>query len=252
MSTVCGARIGAVGYGSSFVLLAVGLLCLLADLGRPAAFYLLFTSPTLSLISVGTFALTVFFLCAGIALADAVLTLGPRWGRLALAAKIVGVPVAVVVMIYTGLLLQSVVAERMWQSSSLPVLFLASALSCGCGIALIAAAACEDQRALRRWSRAVVRVDLALIGAEVVAAVAFVASITAAGDPSVLQGILEGSHAVLFWVGFVGCGIAAPLVAELAALVVRIEPSAGAVAAIAVLVLVGGLCLRLVLVAAGA
>ena len=46
-------RIARTGYAAAFVLLVAGMLCLLADLGRPEAFYLLFLYPTGSFVSVG-------------------------------------------------------------------------------------------------------------------------------------------------------------------------------------------------------
>ena len=75
-------------YPASFAMLVVGMLCLLADLGRPEAFYLLFLHPTGSFVSIGTFALTLFAACLTLALAESVLVLGPAWERAALAAKV--------------------------------------------------------------------------------------------------------------------------------------------------------------------
>ena len=98
-------RIARTGYAAAFVLLVAGMLCLLADLGRPEAFYLLFLYPTGSFVSVGTFALTLFGACLVVALAESVLTLGPAWERAALVAKALGAVLAVVVMVYTGCLL---------------------------------------------------------------------------------------------------------------------------------------------------
>ena len=56
-------------YAASFFMLLVGLLCLLADLGKPQAFYFLFLYPTASFMSIGSFALALLLICMAMAFA---------------------------------------------------------------------------------------------------------------------------------------------------------------------------------------
>lgn len=244
-------RIARVGYSASFILLIIALLCLLADLGRPQVFYLLFLYPTSSFVSLGAFSLTLFGVCLAFALAESLLTLSPLWEKVALVAKAAGIVLAIVVMTYTGLLLKSVVAVELWQSIMLPVLFLFSALSCGCGVVLLSACACETSPAALSWMRALSMADIVLIALELLSAVAYVFSLGALHDSFLFAVLLQGSPSLLFWLGFVGCGILAPLLAEIMVLVKGRSGGSVVVAVIGVLVLVGGLSLRFALVNAG-
>ena len=70
-----------------------------------------------------------------------------------------------------------------------------------------------------------------------------------AGRP--FDALLAGDQSGVFWLGFVGCGILAPLAIEASAFAARRSHRSSAVAVLAVLVLVGGLSLRFVLVNAG-
>ncbi|WP_225748684.1 NrfD/PsrC family molybdoenzyme membrane anchor subunit [Paraeggerthella sp. Marseille-Q4926] len=244
-------RITKTGYSISFSMVVVGMLCLLADLGRPEAFYLLFLYPTGSFVSIGTFALTLFSACLAVALAQSVLALPPVWERIALAAKAVGMVLAVAVMVYTGMLLENVVAVGLWRSAWLPVLFLLSALSCGCGVVLLSTCFSEGYAGTSSWVKGLSVVDLVIVVFEAVVAVACAATVNAASVERPFDALLVGDQLCAFWFGFVGCGILIPLVIEASALTARKNHSSGVVAAMAVLLLVGGFCLRFVLVSAG-
>ncbi len=238
-------------YGAALVVVVTGELCLVADLGRPEAFFFLFLYPTGSLVTVGAFALTFLTVFLAVALANAVFVL-PKWARVvAFAAKAIGIPVAIVVMVYTGLLLQSVIAVGVWQSAWLPVLFAASAFSCGGAVVALAACTCEDVRVMRIMARLFVRVDIAFIFLEAVSVVALILCVKDAAPLAVAQ-LLEGDLSLTFWAGFVACGLVLPFVAEVISLVVNREIPAPAAAGIAILVLAGGLCLRIAIVACGA
>lgn len=244
-------RIGRAVYGASFVMMIAGLLCLLADLGKPEAFYLIFLYPTSSFMSIGAFALTFMTICLAVALAEAVLVLGPAWERLALVAKAVGIVFSLVVMLYTGFLLETVLAVQLWTSLWLPVLFLLSALSCGCAVVLLGVCVSGGCEGLRAWLRRLTIVDALIVALEAVVTVAFVVSVAATGGRSALDVLLFGNLTWLFWVGFVACGMVVPFALELDALLVRRSHRPSVVAATAALVLVGGLCLRFALVVAG-
>lgn len=244
-------RIRRIVYGAALAIVAAGVLCLIADLGRPDAFYYLLLYPTGSLISIGALALSLLIgsLLAGFC--DAAFVLSLRMRRMLLVVKAAGIPVAFVVMAYTGMLLKSVVAVKFWQTGWLPVLFVLSALSCGCAVVLLGVCACEDQRATTRWEAGLTRVDFALVLLEAVVTVLLFASLAGVADVSVLIDVVAGKHALVFWAGFVACALLLPLGAEAFSIVKGESLRTSALAAVAVLVLVGGLCLRIVMVAAG-
>ena len=237
-------------YGTALIVVLTGELCLVADLGRPEAFFFLFLYPTSSLVSIGAFALTLLTVFLVISLADTIFVL-PKWARaVSFAAKAIGLPVAVIVMVYTGLLLQSVISVEIWQSAWLPVLFAASALSCGCAVVMLAACTCEDVRVTRIMARLLAWIDIAFILIEIVSIVALLAFGKGSASMAVMR-LFEGDLSTTFWAGFVACGLAIPLVAEAVSLARKREiPTPGA-AGIATLALVGGLCLRITIVACG-
>lgn len=244
-------RVMTTGYAMAFVMLVVGMLCLLADLGRPEEFYLLFLRPTGSFVSIGTFALALLTACVALALAESALVLGPAWRRTSLIAKALGAVAAVAVMVYTGLLLDNVVAVDLWQSWLLPVLFLLSALSCGCAVVLLSAGFCEGCSGELAWVRRLPAVDAGVIVLEAIAALALAATVNAASADRPFDALLTGDQACAFWFGFVGCGILAPLAVEASALFARHGRRPFVFAVMAALVLVGGFSLRSVLVHAG-
>lgn len=244
-------RITRIGYAASFVLLLAGMLCLLADLGRPDVFYLLFLFPTSSFVSIGAFALSLFGVCSVSVLAESVLTLAPVWEKVSLGAKAVGLVLAVVVMVYTGLLLESVVAVEVWHSAWLPVLFLFSALSCGCGVVLLCVCFCRTSAGASLWVRKLSLADAAFVFLEAIAAAVYAVSANVAHVGRPFDVLLTGDQAALFWVGFAGCGILAPLVIEAISLTRRRAGRGNLGVVLGVLVLAGGLCLRFALVNAG-
>ena len=127
------------GYAAALVTLALGMVFLLADVGRADRVLLLLANPTLSFVAVGAWSLAA---CAVLAALAAL-----AWGGFARRASLRAVRVlavalavaALVVMAYTGLLLQSLSAVPLWASPWLPVLFVLSSLSCGAALVLAVA-----------------------------------------------------------------------------------------------------------------
>ena len=229
-------------YGATLCILMLGVLCLIADLGRPDAFYYLLLYPTSSLISIGVLALSLLMGSSLAAFCDAAFSLGAHVRRALWVLKAVGIPVAFVVMAYTGMLLKSVVAVKFWQ-----VLFVLSALSCGCAVIMLALCSCEDRRAVRQWDVKLLRFDFVFVVLELLVTILLFASLA----PVASADVLTGRHSQLFWGGFVLCALLLPIVIEMFSLMSGRHLSAPATAFASVLVLVGGLCLRLVMVAAG-
>ena len=238
-------------YAASFFMLLVGLLCLLADLGKPQAFYFLFLYPTVSFMSIGSFALALLLICVAMAFAFTWLDLGSFWEKAARVAKVAGVVLSAVVMLYTGMLLKTVISVPVWQSWWLPVLFLFSALSCGCAVVIAAGLLSAGFKGASTALRRLAAVDAAFIMVETAAVVAYALSVNSFQAHGPLDALLMGDVAWLFWAGFACCGIAAPLVIDGIALIRRRDHSYGVVAMAATLVLIGGLALRFALVGAG-
>ena len=254
-------RVAAFALLAGFAALALGVLCLLFDLGRIDRVLDLFLRPSPTYLTVGSFALAVLAACgAFLALVRfAYLPSVPR--AAAVAVEAVAVAVGLVVMVYTGLLLQGLGAVALWRSPFVPVLFTLSSLSCGIAVVLVAAFFADPEGEAGRIVRPLVRADAALIVLEAAAAALFAGLALAGGHPgaaaSAVQ-LVDGSGAPAWWGGFVLCGLAVPLAVELAFAVrerlqARALPPAlrAALAVAAVLVLVGGFSMRSAIVDAG-
>ncbi len=144
--------------------------------------------------------------------------------------------------VYTGILLSTLGARALWGSALLGPLFLVSGLSTGAALLMLFRVTAEERHFLARW-------DLLAIGLEVALLALFLVGLAAGGRQG--QGaaalLLGGRFTAQFWALVVIGGLAVPALLE--ALEARLHLRASWVAP--ALVLVGGLSLRWILVAAG-
>lgn len=248
-------RAVALGFALGLGVLVAGVACLAFDLGRIDRVLALFLMPQPTVMSVGAFALAALVAVAAPLAAVRLLYL-PALGRPAVTAlEVLAVALGLVVMVYTGLLLQSLQGAGLWRSVWLPVLFALSSASCGVALTLACCPWVGDDAALRRLTRALMRVDGVLIAAEAVAAALFAGLAAASAHPGAAlaaDALLTGSQAAAWWLGFGLCGLGLPLAVEATCLLGRgrsaprgiVLAPATLPAVAAVLVLVGGVCLR--------
>lgn len=231
------------------VALAVGMLCLLADVGRPDRVLHLLTSPVPSAMAAGSYALVAALVCAAAfsvcALLDTVRL--PRPALVCLAAA--GAVSATVAAAYTGVLLESLASVLLWQTPLVPALFVLSSLSCGIAVAFMAASFVETRHPYRgplvwlaRVDGGVVLVEAGCLGAFLLFALA--GEGTAAGA----RALALGDLAPVFWGVLAVCGLAVPLVLER---FLTHGNSRTQLLWIAALLLAGGFALRWCIVGAG-
>lgn len=264
-------RLLSAGYASVFFALLLGVLCLLCDLEHPERIVALLTSPAPAYLTVGAYALAACLAASGTcALAwSSRLHVFGRWLRVG-GMRVLSVTcgaLSLVVAAYTGLLLAGVRAVPLWNSWLLPVLFVASALSCGAALVMLVAHLRGEAGLLALLTRWMLRVDVAAVLCEAASAFALLAllSLQAGSQPAPglvppalglaaarsLQMLLSGDAAWLFWGGFVGCGLAVPLASGSVSAVRRAPLGARAATAVATGVLLGGLALRACVIGAG-
>ncbi len=195
------------GFVVALVMLGLGIVCLLADLGNAERVMLLLLHPSVSYLAVGSWALAACFVLAA-ALGLAWLAVGTWDFAVVRGAEVAAAFVALVVMVYTGLLLQSLGAVPLWATPWLPALFVASSLSCGMASVLALAQLTGAARAfgivLKRL--AVTDAVVILVEAAIVAVFVFAASTTGAaasnGTEQALalsaRDLVEGANAWLF------------------------------------------------------
>ena len=240
----CGASpASCVGLIGSVPLLGVAAFMLFLDLGNPAAIMGVFENPFRSMVSIGAWLVTLGFVSFS-AMVAALLFHARAWVLRVL--EIAGVVFAVGIMCYTGVLLASMNSIDFWNTPLLVVLFLLSALGCGCGFVSTATFAFQGTDcglSGLRW------VGTLISGCEALVLVAFVVSrwtYSEAGRASCAM-LLFGEWSGVFWLGLVTCGIVIPLTIAFAERLVSmpalrlIDGCAG---------LMGGICLRFCVVEA--
>jgi formate-dependent nitrite reductase membrane component NrfD len=144
--------------------------------------------------------------------------------------------------VYTGILLSTLGARALWGSALLGPLFLVSGLSTGAALLMLFRVSPEERSFLARW-------DLLAIGIEVALVVLLLVGL-ASGDAAsrgAADLLLGGRFTAQFWSLVVIGGLAVPAALELLETRLHLRPTWVAPA----LVLVGGLSLRCILVAAG-
>lgn len=241
-------------FGIAALLLATGILCLVADLGIAGRAQLLFAYPTPTFLTVGAFALVVLLVVA--------VLLAVAWGMpsarmrqwAVVALHWAALALGLVVAAYTGLLLSSMSAVPFWANAWLPVLFAVSALSCGCAVVLACACFSDSTAAFRTVLARVSRIDIVLLSVEALVLAVLIAS-SAASPYGVVQeaahALASGEMAAPFYGAVVALGLVFPLVLEGWSLA-RGKSAAPLPLIAAAAVLVGGFALRYCIVAVGA
>ena len=161
-----------------------------------------------------------------------------RAGCLRRANLVVGVGLG----IYTGVLLSTLGARALWSSALLGPLFLVSGVSTGAALLLLSPIGVEERHLLARWDRIAIALELAVL-ALLLAGL----STSGAGGHAAAELLLGGPYTGPFFALVVAGGLLMPLL--LGALEERL--GLPATAAGPALVLLGGLALRALHVAAG-
>lgn len=201
------------GFTLACVSLVLGVLCLLADLGRPERFYYVFLFPSGSVLTLGSFVLAVTTLCAG-ALA-AIGSFGPRWAqpRAVHVIEAAGVVAGVATAAYTGVLLAQMDSVPLW-NPALVALFTASALATGTALVTVAAAPLDE--APRATRRLLQRLDAACIACEALALAAYLCWCAVdSGCEPLAAAMFSGTGAPVFWLGFVTPALLVPVACEM-------------------------------------
>ncbi len=257
----------------SLIIVIVGTLFLILDLGRPERFYLVFMSPKLnfgSMITIGSMILTLFMIFGALyvtAINDWFKFL-PWYGNKKL-ADITGFLAAAfgfLVTYYTGVLIGVVRQIPIWHTPALPLLFVASALSTGV-VAVMwtnVAVGVRSPPAERKYHYGycvmLSKWDSALIAIELLILFTYMGMMIQGPVEAALavNRLLFGDLSMLFLGGVVLMGLAIPFLLEYVHIMGEHEETEkiGAKCLMPViagiLVVVGGLLLRYVVLAVGA
>lgn len=271
-----------------FILMNVGMLALLLDLTHRWYVWRIYT--TFQIQSPMAWGSWVLLIVYGVLLVSALIRLPDVWpwlGRtvpllktlsdqlLAKAPWITALGWANIVLgvglgIYTGILLNTMVARPLWNSAILGPLFLVSGLSAGAAVMHMAAALLQGRPAgqglvggaftallqplgerhpEKHTSDALIRYDQFFLVAELIFIGLFIANLhtSSASHAAAAALIMSGPYALPFWGIVVGGGVVLPLLWQAAELSHKVAHTLVP----AVLVLVGGFTLRWIMVNAG-
>jgi protein NrfD len=272
----------------AFVLLNIGMLALLLDLAHPLYVWAIYiTFEPLSPMAWGSWILLLVY---AILLVSALIRLPEAWpwfgrtvpsslrasdwfvmrpARMA-ALGWVNIVFGIAVGVYTGILLNTMVARPLWNTAVLPVLFLVSGLSAAAAALHLVARVFGRRPAPQgmlsgalaalgqplgpqapdaHTTASLQRADVGLLAFELVLIFLLLLGLaTSSASQGAAAGLLFGGrYAVMFWLGVVALGIVVPLVMQLLEMSHRLRHTVVP----ALLVLAGGFALRWVLVNAG-
>ncbi len=155
---------------------------------------------------------------------------------------IINLILAIVLGVYTGILLSAFNARPLWNTSLLGPLFLVSGLSTGAAAIMWMAKTHKEKLAFSK-------IDLLLIGVELFFIVhmfmGFLASTAVQQEAAAL--FLGGGYTAIFWIGLVGLGLILPMILETMEIFGYKIPSSIP----AFFILFGGLLFRFIMVDAG-
>lgn len=144
--------------------------------------------------------------------------------------------------LYTGLLLGTMAARPQWNSAVLGPLFLTSGISTGAAFLLLSRTSEHESHRLVRWDTVAIAVELALI-------VVMLLGLTTGGThgKAAASSLLGGDYTAPFFSLVIVAGLLVPLALNL----IEVKRGVPGTRFAPILVLVGGLALRAILVAAG-
>lgn len=201
---------------AGFAVLCLAALCLLLDLGRPERVFMLFTRPTLSILTFGSFVLVGDLLVGCFLVAANLLYLPFVHASARKVGEVLCVLLSLLMMGYTGVYVGSIEAVALWFNLAVPVLFVLSSLSAGLAAVFILGAFGRDARLLEDRTVVLHRCHAALLALEIVALCAFVglAYIDPFAHESLSILLDPAGLGPWFVVGLCGLGLLVPLMAE--------------------------------------
>jgi len=271
-----------------FVLMNIGMLALLLDLTHRLYVWRVFTTfQVTSPMSWGSWVLIIVY---GVLMVSALIRLPDAWPWLGRTAPVLktwsdaivarpgwirtlgwaNVGLGIALGIYTGILLNTMVARPLWNSAILGPLFLVSGLSAGVAVMHIAATLLQGRKAPqgmvggalsamlqpmgpqhpeKKTAESLVRYDQMFLVAELVFIALLLINLTTTSASHAVAAslITTGAYAPAFWIGVVLVGVLLPLAWQGLELSHKVAHSVVP----AVLVLAGGFTLRWVMVNAG-
>jgi len=203
--------------------LGLSIFLLWLDLGQRMRFPYAFLRPQESWISIGAWLLTLFFILAAIQWLKQYSQRKTEPGVAKQSNWVwgLGVVLALLTAIYTGILLGVAQAIPFWNTPILPVLFLVSALSTGIGAVLLTAVLSRQSQETPPSDAAgihlLAKVDIVLVLFEILCLIFYLYIMVKSGIAAATSThmIISGSLAPIFWLAVIAIGLLLPLLLEI-------------------------------------
>lgn len=240
--------------GVAVVAIALGLFCLLADLGSPQAALGVVMGGATSWANFGVLALVSCIVVGMLQIALLCLACGIPVAVLR-ALQALGAVAGLGAAAYTGLLLMDMTGVPFWSTPWLPALFTLSAISCGLAAFVFCAVLAGAWESFSGLFERLAFVDIVVAVLEAAALALFLLHAMQNGAASSVEVLFSGDLAPVFWLGVVFAGLVVPPVSEVVA--VRVGDASPYhlsthVLATGAFALVGAACLRYCVVMAAA
>jgi len=253
------------GAWTATIALGLGLIFLIADVGKPFRALLLWQSFSNfnSWMAIGAWLLLVAFIVFALAAIFSTDKFTKNFSGRTTVLKvlaIIGIPLSIAVAAYTGILLGSSPGIPLWNTWLLPVLFTLSAMDTGLAAVLIFMFVKETDSLAHRVRVILERTVIVLVLLEL-AVIGIYFAIMNSGNASEQLSvglILNGSLSIVFWTLVIGIGLVIPFIVDLVMQFISKEkkekstlPAKVIPCCSAICTLIGGITLRFVILAAG-
>lgn len=225
------------------IMVVVGCVFLLLDLGDPSIAFNVFLRPS-SILGFGSWAIALFCLFTVLSLASGLMPHCRASKLIEPLSQFLAMILSLVVILYSGVFYSLFPSVPFLNTPLVPALFTASAFSSAAGLLVVVGffkQACEGvldgMNGLSAIDAAIVVVEALLLTALLVRSVLFSES----GASLSFSALLFGDLSLLFWVGVIVVGCVIPFVVDLTCLV-HPRPTVLCIGGISALV--GGVCLR--------
>jgi formate-dependent nitrite reductase membrane component NrfD len=225
------------------ILVIIGSVFLLFDLGAPEKAFMALLSTNMSVLSIGVWHIVLFCPLSVALLFIRVRTTSRASILISRVLQVFAFLLALGLMAYTGVFLACMKSVPFHYNWLLVALFIISSLSTGAAVIALYGFLNQHKKAMLYSLNLIPGIDLALLVLEILALGAFIGTSYFGGDASrySLNLLLQGDMAPYFWVGTVLVGLALPLTLTIIGLK---EPMVNLIAGGSISTIVGGFFLR--------
>ena len=225
------------------IMVVVGCVFLLLDLGDPSIAFNVFLRPS-SILGFGSWAIALFCLFAVLSLASGLMPHCRVSKLIEPLSQFLAMVLSLIVILYSGVFYSLFPSVPFLNTPLVPALFTASAFSSAAGLLVVVGFFRQTHEGVLGGMNGLSAIDAAIVVAEALLLTALLVRsvlFSESGASLSSSALLFGDLSLLFWVGVIVVGCVIPLVVDLTCLV---HPRSTVLCIGGISALVGGVCLR--------